>query len=340
MILYAICGAEEAVGKGSYMALEHVNHRHLKRFAEGKVNLPASKVRPHRERAWRLRERLDQYLKVNPDFELKKILLSGSLAKGTALSDLNDIDMALYVSGADAPSEVEDLLDYLVERLEKAFSPSQIKKSTYSIKVSFKSTDLDIDVVPVIYDDDPDWKGDLVSQDDEDKGKRLMTSIPMHLDFFRERKKQKHPNFAEIVRLIKWWAKERKVEYGDSFRFKSFMIELILCHLWDKGKFNGEDYVKALHCFFDYIVNTDLSDTIIFSDNYPQSSVSPSGLIQIYDPVNPENNVASAYNESHKKKIIDAAEIASDAIVAARRISDEAKTLQQWRKIFGDSFGG
>ena len=49
------------------------------------------------------------------------MLLSGSLAKGTALRSLNDIDVACYISGADVPSDVTELLEYLVKRLRKAF---------------------------------------------------------------------------------------------------------------------------------------------------------------------------------------------------------------------------
>ena len=49
------------------------------------------------------------------------MLVSGSLAKGTALRSLNDIDVACYISGAEALNEVQALLDYLAERLRKAF---------------------------------------------------------------------------------------------------------------------------------------------------------------------------------------------------------------------------
>ena len=68
-----------------------------------------------------MRERLESYLGEHPEFSLKKMLLSGSLAKGTALRSLNDIDVACYVSGADAPGDVAELLEYLVGRLRRAF---------------------------------------------------------------------------------------------------------------------------------------------------------------------------------------------------------------------------
>ena len=38
------------------------------------------------------------------------------------LRSLNDIDVACYISGADRPSEVAELLEYLAERLRAALS--------------------------------------------------------------------------------------------------------------------------------------------------------------------------------------------------------------------------
>ena len=62
------------------MAREHVDHREIVRFAQDRVNLPQDKARTYRAQARRLRERLDNYLSENPDFTLRKMLLSGSLA--------------------------------------------------------------------------------------------------------------------------------------------------------------------------------------------------------------------------------------------------------------------
>ena len=170
------------------MSRTHIDHRDIVRFAEDKVNLPKDKADEYRAQARRLREKLEGYLAEHPDFTLKKMLLSGSLAKGTALRSLNDIDVACYISGADAPKDVQALLDYLAERLRKAFpnfSPDQVKPQTYSVTVSFRGTGLDVDVVPILYDGDPKWYGNLVSQDD---GSFLKTSIPLHLEFARKRK--------------------------------------------------------------------------------------------------------------------------------------------------------
>ena len=65
----------------------------LVEFAEAKVNLRRDDVREHREQANRLRDKLKKFITEHPDYGLVKTLLSGSLAKGTALKTLNDIDL-------------------------------------------------------------------------------------------------------------------------------------------------------------------------------------------------------------------------------------------------------
>lgn len=94
------------------MGRQHIGHDEIATFAQDKVNLPKDAADEYRAQARRLREKLEGYLSEHPDFTLKKMLLSGSLAKGTALRSLNDIDIACYISGADAPKDVQALLDY------------------------------------------------------------------------------------------------------------------------------------------------------------------------------------------------------------------------------------
>ncbi|HRF24673.1 MAG TPA: nucleotidyltransferase, partial [Chitinophagaceae bacterium] len=98
------------------MAKEHVSHLDIAEFAKDKVNLPKDKADEYRAQVQRLREKLEAYISEHPDFTLKKMILSGSLAKGTALKSLNDIDVACYISGAEAPKDIQALLEYLAER--------------------------------------------------------------------------------------------------------------------------------------------------------------------------------------------------------------------------------
>src|SRR6185312_10680661 len=139
------------------MSRNHVDHGDIACFAQERVNLPKDKADEYRGQARRLRERLEGYLDEHPNFTLKKMLLSGSLAKGTALRSLNDIDVACYIGGTDTPTDVQSMLNYLAERLRKAFpnfSADQVQPRTYSVTVSFRGTGLDVDVVPILYNGD------------------------------------------------------------------------------------------------------------------------------------------------------------------------------------------
>jgi hypothetical protein len=319
------------------MGRNHVDHADIARFAAERVNLPKDKADEYRAQVRRLRERLEGYLAEHPDFTLMKMRLSGSLAKGTALRSLNDIDVAAYISGADAPKDVRALLDYLAERLRKAFpnfSPDQVKPQTYSVTVSFKGSGLDVDVVPILYDGDPDWYGDLVSQDD---GSFLKTNIPRHLEFIGKRKKAQERHFSQVARLVKFWTRKVKNEQ-DGFRFKSFMVELVLAHLADGGA-DLSDYPEALQHFFTYVAKTNFRERIIFADYYKSSTVGTiTEPVQIIDPVNAANNVSRLYTAQQADAIVDAALDAGDAVDAALAAPTKQETVHYWQKVFGSSF--
>lgn len=321
------------------MSRAHIDHRDIVRFAEEKVNLPKDKADEYRAQVRRLREKLEGYLGEHPDFALRKMLLSGSLAKGTALRSLNDIDVAVYITGSDAPHDLRGLLDYLAERLRKAypnFRPDQVKPQTYSVTVSFQGSGLDVDVVPVLYSGDPEWRGNLVSQED---GSFLETSIPLHLEFTRKRKRKQETHFAQVVRLVKFWARRMKQE-RDGFRFKSFMIEMILAKLSDDGV-DFSDYPEALQSFFTYIGRSNLRERIVFTDHYPASDAAKvKDPVQIFDPINCTNNVARLYTEAQAEAIVEAALDAGDAIDAALAAPTKQLTVYYWQKVFGNAFQG
>lgn len=321
------------------MSRKHIDHNDLVRFAEDRVNLPKDKADEHRAQVNRLRDKLEGYLADHPDFSLKKMLLSGSLAKGTALRSLNDIDVAVYISGSDTPSDVQKLLDYLAKKLRQAFpnfSDDQVKPQTYSVTVSFRGSGLDVDVVPVLYAGLPDWRGNLVSQDD---GSLLETSIPLHLEFCRKRKRKHEKHFAQVVRLVKFWARRMKQEQ-EGFRFKSFMIEMILAKLCDDGV-DFSDYPEALQAFFTYLARSDLRERIVFSDHYPPSSVGKfHEPVQIIDPINVKNNVARLYTVQQAEAIVEAAGDAGDAIDSALAAPTKELTVYYWQKVFGSAFQG
>ena len=140
-----------------------------------------------------------------------------------------------------------------------------------------------------------------------------------------------------MVRLVKFWVREVKRE-RDDFRFKSFMVEMILSHLCDQG-LDFADYPEALQHFFTYMARSDMREKIVFTDYYSAKSVgSFSEPVQIIDPVNRENNVSKLYSDAQADAIVDAALDAGDAIDSALAAPTKGETVRYWRKVFGTSF--
>ncbi|MGB2987579.1 MAG: CBASS oligonucleotide cyclase [Phycisphaerae bacterium] len=310
------------------------------RFAEDRVNLPWDVAKTRREHVRGFRERLQKWIKANPDSGLVKSYLSGSLAKGTALSVSSDVDVALYVKHNGERKVDRSFIEWIAERIRKAFPqmpPEQIEPQEYSVKVTFKGAGVDIDIVPVFYEDDPSDKGWLVSKK---SGRLLMTSIPMHLAFTRKRKDAQPRHFAQVVRLLKWWAAEKK-SADASFRLKSFMVELICAHLADNGR-DLSDYRVGMETFFNHAIKTGLRTRIAFTDYYPENKL-PRTLadpVQIFDPVNPNNNVASQYTENNRQLIVTAAQDALDALNEAHTAATKGHAVEMWQVVLGSSFRG
>jgi Nucleotidyltransferase domain len=103
------------------LSTPEIGHSDIAAFASETVNLKREDVADYREQVRRLREKLDKYASDHPDYGLIKTLLSGSLAKGTALKTLNDIDLAFYVDAAKAPKGEPDLLEWLAARIREAY---------------------------------------------------------------------------------------------------------------------------------------------------------------------------------------------------------------------------
>ena len=181
-----------------------------------------------------------------------------------------------------APHKVSELINWLAVVNSRPpsllnFRPEQIKRKTYSVGVSFISTGNEVDIVPILYGGDPEWRGHLISQD---TGAPLMTSVPMHLAFIRKRKQANDKHYAQVVRLLKFWSRLRKQE-DEGFRLKSFMVELIVAYLADRGT-PLDDYPEALASVFTHLASDELRTTIAFADYYdPKSCATSAAPVRI-----------------------------------------------------------
>lgn len=307
-------------------------------FAADKVNLKSEHAKLYREQVRNLREHLERYISEHPDIGLVKMLLSGSLAKGTALRTINDVDVAMYVKGDSVPHELSKLLDWLAERLRKTYPnipANRIYIDGPTVVISFSGTGINVDIAPILYHGDPQWKGYLW---DRFTGDRVLTSIPLHLDFIRKRKDKQPTHFSQVIRLLKWWTKQRESD-TPGFKLRSFLIELIVAKICDQGR-AFDDYHTSIEHFFQYIQLTGLKERIAFTDNYDSSSLprQTAGVVEIFDPVNPENNVAFDTTEAARKQLVDLSDQALDALSYAKTCQTKGESVEIWKEVMGSTF--
>jgi hypothetical protein len=210
-----------------------------------------------------------------------------------------------------------------------------IKVDGPCVVITFSGTGIKVDVAPIYYLGDPEWRGYLW---DRMTRKRVMTSIPLHLEFIRKRKERQNPHFAQVIRLMKWWAKQRERDSA-GFAFRSFLMELIVAKVADNGQ-NFSDYHAGLEAVFVYIQNSGLKERIAFSDNYKAEALPKTrqGIVEIYDPVNAENNVAVDLTDRVRRQLVDLATQALDALSYARSCQTKGDAIECWRELMGASF--
>lgn len=324
------------------MGDQFITSADLEAFASKTINLAHEDAKAGRERVNILRDRLTTHIAANPGFSLVKMLHAGSVAKGTALSKVNDLDVAVYVKEDDAPDS--GLVAWMTERLRSVYgatiSEAAIQPGVHCATITFASG-LSVDVVPVLYEGDPDDRGYLVAQD---TGNRLLTSVKLHLEFIRKRKKEHPDDFAQLVRYLKWWIrlqKEKAEAANSKFLFKSFMAELIVAHLVDDG-LDPTDHFVALTEVFDYIVASKLSDRISFTDYYDAADLpaATGTAIEIFDPVNADNNVAFRYTNADRELIVSAADEALAACTEASYATTKEQAVTCMQIVLGTRFKG
>ncbi len=313
----------------------------LEAFATKVVNLSSDEAKAGRERVRVLRERLEAKVKAEPGFALVKMLHAGSVEKRTALSKVNDMDVAVYVRKEDAPGKESDLIPWVAARVRECYGATiasdAVSEGVHCATISFASG-LSVDVVPVLFEGDPDDRGYLIAKD---TGDRLLTSVPLHLKFIRERKKAHPDDYAQVVRFVKWWIREQRLNQGEVFKFKSFMAELVVAYLADNDA-NLSDHAAALAEFFQFIVDTKFGERVWFKDYYSAAELPPptGDLIEVFDPVNPKNNVAFRYGPTERDLIVKAAESALDAIVEAKYATTKSEAVACWQVVLGTRFKG
>lgn len=325
----------------------HVTHDDVADFADRRVNLPSPTAQKYRDQAQSLRERLERHVDAHPDYDLVKMRNAGSVEKRTSLRVTSDFDVTVYIRAGAEPADETRLGEWLSDRLKEAYptlDDDQFVPQTHCVTLTFRGSGLNVDVVPVIYEGEPDDIGYLVGKH---SGARMKTSVTQHLRFLRARKNgdtalgiAANEHLAQAVRLVKWWVWQHKQRDPDSFRFKSFLVELILCRMSDDGV-PFDDYPTLLESFFERLLTDRFTSQVAFTDLCKASDLPARGTdpIQVLDPVNVGNNVAARYTVADRDRILAASQDAYDALTEARFATTKGRAVACWRDVLGPQFG-
>ena len=316
-----------------------IGHAEVAAFAETNVNLPSEFVAEYRARVNSLRDALEAKIAADPAYAVVRAVNAGSLAKGTALRTTSDFDLAVYLRPDRIPLDRRQLSGWLVERLKEArpqLNDSQFRPLDHCVSIEYKDGRT-VDVVPILDAGDGTGDGDLIRKD---TGERIRTNIRKHVEFVRRRKARLPIHYRQVIRLVKWWSEQRKHD-DQSFRFKSYLAELVCAHLFDAGV-DFANYPDTLAQIFAYIKKSGLLEPIIFQDYYKRSEAPSSvhGRMTVVDAVNPNNNIVSDYSETNRLAIVAAASTALDAIVYAEYTPHRSEAVAAWREVLGGQFRG
>jgi hypothetical protein len=301
----------------------------LYRYLETTVNLHREDVAEFRKQVNYLRSELDSRIRAYPSYALLTSRHFGSLAKGTAVAGLKEIDVAILLRPGSIPaSERGALLGVIRELLLPIYpnkDPGDFVVDEPAVTVSFRTSGRKVDVVPVI-SASGEWSSGFLAH----RGGWLETDVPRHLEIIRTWKVA-HPTFIPLVRLTKWWRNERGVP------LPSFVCELLWAHLMERGLVPRDDLVASLLGFFGYIERSGLKEMIVFPET-SDPAVAMHGPVCVADPVNPRNNAAGSMTVAERDASVSAAGAALDALAQASTAHTPTLSVGAMRKVFGSSF--
>ncbi|HZD70560.1 MAG TPA: CBASS oligonucleotide cyclase [Actinomycetes bacterium] len=280
-------------------------------------------------------EQLTARVREDGTFSVRAFRKAGSLKKGTALRPRDglrvDADVAVYLDVLDRSFDIERLhaiLRDIVRLIYPTKADADFEINPKTLGIAFAASALDIDLVPVLPDDDrgEGWGWQPSSTGDDP----VLTCIPGQLDFIRARK-QADPRYRVVVRLAKRWRDHQELE-----NLRSFPIELWLAHLYDQEG-PCASIESGLLRLFGWIAQDQLGTPVLFAEHGRLTRL-PDDPVVTVDPVNGENNVTARLTEADRSGIVKAATTGFETLAYARRATTQGETLDLWKELLGRSF--
>lgn len=247
--------------------------------------------------------------------------LTGSYSRKTAVREIKDVDVLVFLSLAaldDRPSvALRELRDALEDFPEASLDLSAQRRS---VRVVVPDDAFEIDVVPAVAEDEIE---DVLRVPDRQRSTWL-DSQP--LGYGKALSNLNQANASKVkpmIRLLKLW---RDLHMTHK-RPKSYWLECLVFHAFDKGDVTVTG-ASVAEIFTSLLVHLD--DRI-------SPAVERGGVPFIADPML-GNNVAGGWTNSEAKALLSHLRECRGWASRALESEDEAEAIELWQKVFPDEF--
>lgn len=260
--------------------------------------------------------------------------------RGETTVDGQDVDIPFVVK-RDKETELGPLIDRFKGYAEKSYPNTKIVPTKSSVKMTFRGTTLNYDIVPMFATDDSE-KQVLI----RDNGEIITTSIEKHRDFIKSRTKKTKDTpgvvaFNHMIRFLKWWREHKEQTTTKGLTVPSFLVNLLAAKALEVCGVQTT-YPQTLANWFSYLsMIVRNKETIWFNDYYKTPTPDATKAWNVLDPVMPENNIIKSWSGWDVAELADwlteGAEIMNRGIVADLQGRD-ADSLAHMQSLFGKIF--
>jgi len=224
-----------------------------------------------------LSQELTQIINEQAEQFSAKLMVGGSVAKGTWLPHIHDIDCFLrfnYIKYKDKSELISNIAEKILKKCFKNLTRLHGSRDYFQTRYN----KCDIEIIPVLDINSPDLM------------KNITDVSPLHFNWLS--KKTKQNNLATEIRLAKQFFKANNLYGAESFirSFSGHVIEVLTIHyggfiplLKAISKWQDTAYVDSEHKY------TDKKQMMLLMNE--SKTISP---LIVVDPIQPERNAAAA----------------------------------------------
>jgi len=289
-----------------------------------------SRIEPKSERAKAAQDIPAQVRSFLKDSEKIKTVdpysrLAGSYARCTAIKDIKDVDVILFVTPEYKDEEPEIVLNALFSALQNLTEGIDDKGEVTicrhqrrSVNVHLEKKDFDLDIVPVVALDGADKKLEIP---DKDWSKWVSTHPLGYADALSKLNATHKGKVVPLVKMLKHWRDVHMVYK----RPKSYWLECLVYHKIDDGDLVS-DNISYAEMFRDLMSSIE--------DSFQKYLDEKTTVPKIPDPML-GNNVAHNWERGDFEAFMNQVHESKRWAERALQQDDDSKAVELWQKVFG-----